>query len=172
MQVLEDGRLIDSLNRTVDFKNSVLIMTSNVGTSDIKKSTLGFAASDEAATYEKMRDKLLGQLKEKFPPEFLNRIDEVVVFRTLIRKELGEIIELMLKDIRGRLKEKGIELEVSSEAKEFLIDKGYDPTYGARPLRRAIQRYIEDPLAEDLLRGRFREKGGRKSLTGKFCCVN
>ncbi len=159
LQVLEDGRLTDSLNRTVDFKNCVLIMTSNVGTSDIKKSTLGFAATDEVGSYEKMRDKLLVQLKEKFPPEFLNRIDEVIVFRTLIRKELAEIIELMLKDIRGRLKEKSIELEVSSEAKEFLIDKGYDPTYGARPLRRAIQRYIEDPLAEDLLRGKFKEKG-------------
>jgi len=158
LQVLEDGRLTDSLNHTVDFKNTVLIMTSNVGTSDIKKSTLGFAATDETATYEKMKEKLLSQLKEKFPPEFLNRIDEVIVFRSLLRKELGEIIELMLRDIRERLKQKNVELEVSSEAKEFLIDKGYDPTFGARPLRRAIQRYIEDPLAEDLLRGKFKEE--------------
>ena len=157
LQVLEDGRLTDSLNRTVDFKNTVLIMTSNVGTSDIKKASLGFATSDETATYERMRDKLLSQLKEKFPPEFLNRIEEVVVFRSLTRKELSEIIELMLKEIRDRLEEKNIELEVSSEAKEFIIDKGYDPTYGARPLRRAIQRYIEDPLAEELLRGRFKD---------------
>jgi ATP-dependent Clp protease ATP-binding subunit ClpC len=157
LQVLEDGRLTDSLNHTVDFKNTVLIMTSNVGTSDIKKSALGFAATDGTATYEKMKGKLLSLLKEKFPPEFLNRIDEVVVFRSLTRKELGEIIELMLEDIRGRLEEKKIELEVSSEAKEFLIDKGYDPTYGARPLRRAIQRYIEDPLAEGLLKGNFKE---------------
>ncbi len=157
LQVLEDGRLTDSLNRTVDFKNTVLIMTSNVGTSEIKKSTLGFATTDETATYEKMKDKLLSLLKEKFPPEFLNRIDEVVVFRSLTRKELREIIELMLRDIRERLKEKKIELEIPAQAKEFLIDKGYDPTYGARPLRRAIQRYIEDPLAEDLLRGKFKD---------------
>jgi len=164
LQVLEDGRLTDSLNRTVDFKNTVLIMTSNIGTSDIKKSTLGFANTDEASTYEKMRDKLLSQLKEKFPPEFLNRIDEVVVFRSLMKKELGEIIELMLRETRERLREKNIELEISAKAKGFLIDKGYDPTYGARPLRRAIQRYVEDPLAEELLRGKFKNEGKLRAV--------
>ena len=162
LQVLEDGRLTDSLNRTVDFKNIVLIMTSNIGTAEIKKASLGFAAADESATYDAMKEKLLGQLKEKFPPEFLNRVDEVIVFRSLTKEELTEIIELMLRDMRGRLKEKNIELEISPEAKGFLIDKGYDPTYGARPLRRAIQHYIEDPLAEELLKGKFGKKGEKK----------
>jgi ATP-dependent Clp protease ATP-binding subunit ClpC len=157
LQALEDGRLTDSLNRTVDFKNTVLIMTSNIGTADIKKASLGFGATDEAATYESMKEKLLGQLKEKFRPEFLNRVDEVIVFRSLTRKELGQIIDFMLEDTRERLKEKDITIDVTARAKEFLIDRGYDPTYGARPLRRAIERYIEDPLSEELLKGKFEE---------------
>jgi ATP-dependent Clp protease ATP-binding subunit ClpC len=158
LQALEDGRLTDSLNRTVDFKNTVLIMTSNIGTADIKKASLGFGATDEAATYESMKEKLLGQLKEKFRPEFLNRVDEVIVFRSLTRKELGQIIDFMLEDTRERLKEKDITIDVTARAKEFLIDRGYDPTYGARPLRRAIERYIEDPLSEELLKGKFKEQ--------------
>lgn len=167
LQVLEDGRLTDSFNRTVDFKNTVLIMTSNIGTADIKKASLGFASGDEAETYKAMKDKLLGQLKEKFPPEFLNRVDEVIVFRSLAREELVKIIELMLRDTRRRLKEKNLEIELTPGAKEFLMDKGYDPTYGARPLRRAIERYIEDPLSEALLRGKYSKNCRIKVTAGK-----
>jgi ATP-dependent Clp protease ATP-binding subunit ClpC len=167
LQALEDGRLTDSLNRTIDFKNTVLIMTSNIGTADIKKASLGFGSTDEAATYESMKEKLLGQLKEKFRPEFLNRVDEVIVFRSLTREELGQIIELMLGDTRERLKEKDITIEVTARAKEFLIDKGYDPTYGARPLRRAIERYIEDSLSEELLKGKFKEGAKLKVVVSR-----
>ena len=167
LQVLEDGRLTDSFNRTVDFKNTVLIMTSNIGTADIKKASLGFASGDEAETYKAMKDKLLGQLKEKFPPEFLNRVDEVIVFRSLAREELVKIIELMLRDTRNRLKEKNLEIDLTPGAKEFLMDKGYDPTYGARPLRRAIERYIEDPLSEALLKGKYSKNGRIKVTAGK-----
>lgn len=155
LQVLEDGRLTDGLNRTVDFKNTVLIMTSNIGTADIKSSSLGFASGEESASYDSMKDKLTARLKDKFLPEFLNRVDEVIVFRSLTKKELTSIIEILLKDTRNRLREKGVEIEVSDEAKELLIERGYDPNLGARPLRRAIQRMVEDALAEKLLRGSY-----------------
>ncbi len=157
LQVLEDGRLTDSLSRTVDFKNAVLIMTSNIGTSEIKKATLGFGTGDEEASYDKMKDRLMADLKKKFRPEFLNRIDELIVFRTLTRDELKEIVGLQLEEVKGRLTERDIELEVSPQAKEFLLEKGYDPTYGARPLKRAIQRYVENPLAEEMLKGKFKK---------------
>ncbi|NOX97325.1 MAG: AAA domain-containing protein, partial [Nitrospirae bacterium] len=159
LQVLEDGRLTDSLNRTIDFRNVVLIMTSNVGAPTLKK-TLGFGAGDEESSYEAMKGKLLGDLKKVFRPEFLNRIDETIVFRSLTREELKQIVELMLEEVRERLAglaEKKVKIEVSPQAKEFLIDKGYDPSFGARPLRRAIQRYLENPLAEEILKGNLKE---------------
>jgi len=160
LQVLEDGRLTDSFGRTVDFRNIVVIMTSNVGTSDIKRASIGFASTDTEQNYDAMRDKLMQQLKDRFRPEFLNRVDEVIVFRSLDREGLKEIIDLMLYDVRGRLSEMGVKLEITSEAREMLIDKGFDPAYGARPLRRAIQRYVEDPLAVEMLKGRFRDCRG------------
>ncbi len=156
LQVLEDGRLTDSLNRTVDFRNVVLIMTSNVGAPTLKK-TLGFGSEDEESSYESMKEKLLGDLKKVFRPEFLNRIDETIVFRSLARQELKQIVELMLEEVRDRLSEKKLKLEVSPQAKEFFIDKGYDPSFGARPLRRAIQRYLENSLAEEMLKGNLKE---------------
>lgn len=156
LQVLEDGRLTDSLNRTVDFRNVVLIMTSNVGAPTLKK-TLGFGSGNEESSYEAMKERLLGDLKKVFRPEFLNRIDETIVFRSLTREELKQIVELMLEEVRERLLEKKLKIEVSPKAKEFFIDKGYDPSFGARPLRRAIQRYLENPLSEEILKGNLKE---------------
>ncbi len=156
LQVLEDGRLTDSLNRTVDFRNVVLIMTSNVGAPTLKK-TLGFSAEDEKSSYESIKEKLLGDLKKVFRPEFLNRIDETIVFRSLTREELKEIVNFMLEEVRERLSEKKLKIEISPQAKEFFINKGYDPFFGARPLRRAIQRYLENPLAEEMLKGNLKE---------------
>ncbi len=161
LQILEDGRLTDSYGRIVDFKNTIVIMTSNIGARQIGlHTTLGFAKSgDERVTYDKMKETVLGELKRVFNPEFLNRIDEVIVFHQLSRDDLRKIVDLMLSRLQVQLGELKISLAVDEEAKEFLIGRGYDPTYGARPLRRAIQRYVEDPLAEEVLRGRFAEGG-------------
>lgn len=155
LQVLEDGRLTDSFGRIVDFRNTILIMTSNIGTENLIKGSLGFQATEESITYESMKGKLTDQLKKTFRPEFLNRVDEVIIFRSLGKKELKKIVELELEEVKGRLKEKQIEIELTSKAKDFLIERGYDPNYGARPLRRAIQRYVEDPLAEEMLKKKF-----------------
>ncbi len=158
LQVMEDGRMTDSLGRTVDFKNTVLIMTSNIGTPKLGK-TMGFSSSDdEEGSYEAMKGELLGEMKKMFRPEFLNRVDETIVFRSLTREELEKIVELMLDEIRARLQqEKEVKLTLTKDAKNFLIDKGYDPTFGARPLKRAIQRYVEDPLAEEMLKGNLKK---------------
>ncbi len=160
LQVLDDGRLTDSQGRTVDFKNTVIIMTSNIGASHIKNSTLGFGAgsSDEAdkAEYDKMKSRVMEALKATFRPEFLNRVDETIVFHALEKAHIMEIVDLMMKDLHKRLAEKEITMEVTAEAKAKLVEDGYDPAYGARPLRRTIQRQVEDPLAEDLLRGRYK----------------
>jgi ATP-dependent Clp protease ATP-binding subunit ClpC len=156
LQILEDGRLTDSQGRTVDFKNTVLIMTSNLGTADLRKATVGFAKTNEAVSYERMKEKVNDALKQHFRPEFLNRIDEVIVFHELSRDEVTEIVDLMIKRVRDQLEGQGIGMELTQEAKFFLADKGYDPTLGARPLRRAIQQYIEDPLSERILWKEFR----------------
>ena len=156
LQILEEGRLTDSQGRSVDFRNTVLIMTSNLGTQDLRKSTLGFAKSDEAISYERMKEKVNDALKQHFRPEFLNRVDETIVFHELSREEVTEIVDLMIKRIVDQLEGQGIGLELTVEAKHFLADKGYDPTMGARPLRRAIQRQIEDVLSEKLLYKEFR----------------
>jgi ATP-dependent Clp protease ATP-binding subunit ClpC len=159
LQILEDGRLTDSLGRTVDFRNTIIIMTSNVGAALLQRQTsMGFAAA--AATFndaEKMREKVLEEAKRVFKPEFLNRISDIVFFRPLDKKDLIKIVEIEITKFAKRLVERKITLEFSTEAKALLIEKGYDEKYGARPLRRAVEHYVEDPLAEALLRGDVKE---------------
>ncbi|HLH22775.1 MAG TPA: ATP-dependent Clp protease ATP-binding subunit [Chloroflexota bacterium] len=162
LQILDDGRLTDAKGRRVDFRNTIVIMTSNVGAELIRRQgNLGFAVSrDEARTqeeqYTKMKDKVLGEMKNLFKPEFLNRIDASVVFRALNRDDVRQIIDLLLQRVRGELTETQIKIEVTDGAKDLLMEKGFDPVFGARPMRRAIQNLIEDPMAEALLEGRFK----------------
>jgi ATP-dependent Clp protease ATP-binding subunit ClpC len=157
LQILEDGHLTDAQGHTVDFKNTVIIMTSNLGTRDIQKgTTIGFAAAaNEEVTYEKMKDKVIEELKKSFRPEFLNRIDEVIVFHSLSREDVKSIVDLMIKRLEEQLKSKDVDIELTDAAKEILAEKGYDPALGARPLRRTIQRMVEDPLSEKLLYKEF-----------------
>ncbi|MGB4752137.1 MAG: ATP-dependent Clp protease ATP-binding subunit [Fervidobacterium sp.] len=156
LQIMDDGRLTDSQGHIVDFRNTIVIMTSNIGGSEIvsSKKNLGFVENE---TYEQdfseMKDKVIDEVKKVFRPEFINRVDEIIVFHKLTKEHIEQIIEILLRDIRARLSEREINLVLSPEAKEFLVNVGYDSVYGARPLKRAIQRYIEDPLAEELLRG-------------------
>src|ERR1700744_1870141 len=154
LQILEDGRLTDSQGRTVDFRNAIVIMTSNIGAAEISKNTsIGFPVSDETGmSYDDMKNRIMGDLKRVFRPEFLNRIDEVIVFHKLAKEEVKEIIDLMIARVRVQVAEHELQLELTDEAKDLLVDKGWDPSMGARPLRRAIQRYIEDPLADEVLR--------------------
>ena len=156
LQILEEGRLTDSQGRSVDFRNTVLIMTSNLGTQNLRKANLGFTKADEAITYERMKEKVTDALKDHFRPEFLNRIDEVIVFHELTREEVTRIVDLMIKRLQDQLEAQGIGLELTEAAKVLLALRGYDPTLGARPLRRAIQRLVEDPLSEQLLWKEFR----------------
>jgi ATP-dependent Clp protease ATP-binding subunit ClpC len=156
LQILEDGRLTDAQGRQVDFKNTVLIMTSNLGTADLRKAAIGFAKTDEAVTYEKMKERVNEALKQHFRPEFLNRIDDTIVFHELTKPEVTQIVDLMIKRVRGQLESQGLGLELTDGAKILLADKGYDPQLGARPLRRAIQRMVEDPLSERILWKEFR----------------
>jgi ATP-dependent Clp protease ATP-binding subunit ClpC len=156
LQILEDGRLTDAQGRQVDFKNTVLIMTSNLGTADLRKAAIGFAKADEAVTYEKMKERVNEALKQHFRPEFLNRIDDTIVFHELTKAEVTQIVDLMIKRVRGQLESQGLGLELTDGAKILLADKGYDPQLGARPLRRAIQRMVEDPLSERILWKEFR----------------
>ncbi|TLS35546.1 ATP-dependent protease ATP-binding subunit ClpC [Pseudalkalibacillus caeni] len=154
LQVLEDGRLTDSKGRVVDFRNTVVIMTSNVGASTLKRNKyLGFTTQSEGQEYKDMKDKVMEELKKTFRPEFLNRIDEIIVFHSLEKKHLKEIVQLMADSLKQRLVEHGIEFELTSEALEKISEEGYDPDYGARPLRRALQKQIEDRLSEELLKG-------------------
>ncbi|MDQ6909708.1 MAG: ATP-dependent Clp protease ATP-binding subunit [Actinomycetota bacterium] len=156
LQILEDGRLTDAQGRTVDFKNTVLIMTSNLGTADLRKAAVGFQKSSHAVTYEKMKERVQEALKQHFRPEFLNRVDDTIVFHELTREEVTEIVDLMIKRLQGQLQSQGLALELTDSAKNLLAEKGYDPTLGARPLRRAIQRMIEDALSERILWKEFR----------------
>ncbi|MFZ5596316.1 MAG: ATP-dependent Clp protease ATP-binding subunit [Bacillota bacterium] len=155
LQVLEDGRLTDSKGRVVDFRNTVIIMTSNVGVSAIRsEATLGFKTGDQReAGYEKMKNRVTEELKRTFRPEFLNRIDEIMVFHALSREHIKEIVGLMLKEVAERIRDNQIDLEVTDAVKEYLAGEGYDENYGARPLRRAIQRQVEDRISEELLKG-------------------
>src|SRR6201986_3382129 len=155
LQILEDGRLTDSEGRTVAFRHCIVIMTSNIGASEIARNTpLGFAVSDDETgiSYDDMKSRIMGELKKGFRPEFLNRIDDVIVFHKLTKEEIKSIVELLLRRIRTSLAERDLQLELTEEAEDFLVEKGWDPAMGARPLRRAIQRYIEDPLADFVLR--------------------
>ncbi len=157
LQILDDGRLTDSKGRTVDFKNTVIIMTSNVGANTIKKQkTLGFMSSssnEETSEYEKMKENVMGQLKETFRPEFLNRIDEIIVFHSLSKENIKHIVSLMINNLSNRLEQLNIKIEIDDKAKDLLADAGFDPVYGARPLQREIRRKIEDRLSEELLKG-------------------
>ncbi len=156
LQVMEDGRLTDSFGRKVDFRNTVLIMTSNLGAELLKKQgSLGFAAQAEATTFETMKERLMEEVKRTFKPEFLNRIDDVIVFHPLSREDLQRIIELEIAHVQARLAEQEIMISLDASAKEFLIEKGFDPLLGARPLKRVIQRYLEDPLSEEIIARRL-----------------
>jgi ATP-dependent Clp protease ATP-binding subunit ClpC len=157
LQIMDEGRLTDSFGRHVDFKNVVLIMTSNIGADLIKNSSgFGFGKKTPQANYEKMKDMLHKEVERHFRPEFLNRLDDVIVLKPLTRENLQVIVEFELVKVFKRLIDHGLKLELTEQAKEFLIDKGYNPEFGARPLRRAIEHYIEDPLSESLLQGRFK----------------
>ncbi len=167
LQILEEGRLTDSFGRKVDFRNTILIMTSNVGAQIIKrKGSLGFKATKEELSYDEMKQMLLEEVRRTFKPEFLNRIDEIIVFRPLSKEDLDKIVELEVGYLRERLKEKSVDIILTPQAKEFIIKKGFDPVYGARPLKRTIQRYLEDPLAEELIGPHFskREKDPHTGL--------
>ena len=158
LQILEDGLLTDSFGRKVNFKNTVLIMTSNIGTREISKGvTLGFQREEMGVSYEKMKKRLLEEVKHTFNPEFLNRLDEIIVFHTLGREEMKKIVEILIAEVKDRLKEQSIELNLTEEAKDLLIEEGFDPNYGARPLRRSIQKLLEDPLSEEVLKGKHPE---------------
>jgi ATP-dependent Clp protease ATP-binding subunit ClpC len=155
LQILEDGRLTDAQGRTVDFRHAIVIMTSNIGATEIARNTpLGFSVSDDetGVSYDEMKSRIMGELKKVFRPEFLNRIDDVIVFHKLAKDEIKEIVELLLRRIRQSMAERELQLELTEETKDLLVEKGWDPSMGARPLRRAIQRYIEDPLADFVLR--------------------
>ena len=152
LQVLEDGRLTDSFGRKVDFRNTILIMTSNVGAEIFRKQgSIGFKSEKEGVTYQGMKDKLLDKVKKTFKPEFLNRIDDIIVFHQLTKDHLYDIIEIELKEVKDRLKEQDIDIELDKGAKEVLVEKGFDLVFGARPLKRTIQRLLEDPLADEII---------------------
>jgi len=162
LQILEDGHLSDAKGRRVDFRNTIILMTSNVAAEHLmREMSIGFKLSDDEAKnaeeeYQKMKEKVLDQLKRTFRPEFLNRMDAIVVFRALTKEQIREIVELMLSQVQERLDEHEVKLEATDEAKELLAKEGYDPHFGARPLRRVIQSMIEDPLSEAILAGEFK----------------
>ncbi len=163
LQVLEDGRLTDSKGRTVDFRNTAVIMTSNVGASTLRRNkSLGFTVDSEDQNYKDMKGKVMAELKNSFRPEFLNRIDEIIVFHSLEKKHIREIISLMAEQLEKRLAEQGIQFELTEAAKDKISDEGFDPEYGARPLRRALQKQVEDRLSEELLKGTI--KKGQKAI--------
>jgi len=156
LQLLDDGALTDSFGRKVDFKNTVVIMTSNIGTKKIKDGkTVGFGAEEDSGNYESMKKKVLEELRKLFNPELLNRLDDTVIFQSLYVEHIKEIVDILVADVAKRLAEKGISFTLTEEARVFLAEHGYEPMLGARPLKRAIQRYLEDPLAEKLLRGQY-----------------
>jgi ATP-dependent Clp protease ATP-binding subunit ClpC len=159
LQLMEEGRLTDSFGRNVDFRNVILIMTTNAGAEAIKnESAFGFQKPDEDAGYESMKRRVTDEIEKVFRPEFINRVNDIIVFHHLTQKDLKEVVDLELSKVRKRLAEKGLTIEMTDEAKEFLIKKGSNTDYGARPLRRAIESFVEDPLAEELLKGEFNGK--------------
>jgi ATP-dependent Clp protease ATP-binding subunit ClpC len=175
LQVMEEGRLTDSFGRNVDFRNTILIMTTNAGAEAIKnESAFGFQKPDDDASYENMKQRVGERIEKVFRPEFLNRVDDVIVFRHLTIDDLKEVVDLELGKVRERLSERGLKLQLTDEAKKLLIRKGSNTDFGARPLRRSIENYVEDPLSEELLKGEFQGKdtilvdvkeiGGKKQL--------
>ena len=153
LQIFEEGRLTDAFGRQVDFRNAIVIMTSNLGADLLRgQGSVGFRSPDSGIDFDEMKVLLMEEVRKGFRPEFLNRLDDIVFFRPLIKKDLEKVVQIELAQMRERLIDRGIELVLSPEAREFLIEKGYNPEFGARPLRRAISRYIEDPLAEFLLK--------------------
>jgi ATP-dependent Clp protease ATP-binding subunit ClpC len=158
LQILEEGKLTDNVGRVVNFRNTVILMTSNVGAELIKKgANLGFSPIKDESTYEKMREKIMDEAKRLFRPEFLNRLDDIIVFRSLTKPDLVQILDLEIKKVFERLKAKNITIVLDDKAKDYLVEKGYDPTFGARPMRRAVERHLEDPLAEEILKGTVHE---------------
>jgi len=167
LQMLEEGRLTDSFGRKVDFKNTIIIMTSNIGAETLKKQgSIGFKSQEEEVTYQSMRSRLLEEVKKVFKPEFLNRVDDIIVFRPLTKEDLDRIIELEIKDVESRLKEQRILIDLTKEAKDFLVERGFDKVFGARPLKRTIQRFLEDPLAEEIIKGSYKN-GAKVRVTAK-----
>ena len=158
LQILEEGKLTDSFGRQVDFRNTIILLTSNVGAERLKKgATMGFTAPDDEQDYERMKENLTEEAKKVFRPEFLNRFDDIVVFRSLGREELTQILDLELAKVEKRLAQRDIHFELDEAARDLLLDKGHDPTYGARPMRRSVEKYLEDPMAEEIIRGDLRE---------------
>jgi len=177
LQILEDGVVTDSLGRKVDFRNTIIIMTSNVGAELMRKNmVMGFGVKSDEHSYEQMKEKMLGEAKRVFKPEFLNRLDDIIVFHSLTRDDLTKIVDIEVEKVHKRLKPREITFRLTPEATSFLIEKGYDPAYGARPLRRAVERYLEDPMAEEILRGTIKngdfvvvgEKGEKESKALTF----
>jgi len=160
LQVMEEGRLTDSFGRNIDFRNTILIMTTNAGAEAIKnESAFGFnTGKDQDASYESMKSRVVDEIEKVFRPEFINRVNDIIVFRHLTEDDLKHVVDLELTKVRERLQEKGLSVELTEEAKEFLVKKGSNTDYGARPLRRAIETFVEDPLAEELLKGEFAGK--------------
>jgi ATP-dependent Clp protease ATP-binding subunit ClpC len=163
LQVLDDGRMTDGHGRTVDFKNTVIIMTSNAGVELIKReSAIGFSTKKDQAkaqktNYEEMKEKVMIEVKKTFRPEFLNRLDEIIVFHELNEEQLRQVVDLLAKELQKRLAERKLSVEITEKAKSWLAKEGYDPVYGARPLRRALEKYVENPLAVKVLGGEFKE---------------
>ncbi len=167
LQMFEEGRLTDSFGRKVDFKNTIIIMTSNIGAEMLRKQgSIGFKAQTEEVTYQTMKDRLLEEVKKTFKPEFLNRIDDIIVFKPLTKEDLNQIVGLEIKGVETRLRDQGIAFELDQAAKDFLVERGFDKIFGARPLKRTIQRFLEDPLAEEIISGRFK-KGTTIKITAK-----
>jgi ATP-dependent Clp protease ATP-binding subunit ClpC len=168
LQILEEGKLTDNIGRVVNFRNTVILMTSNVGSETIKRgTTLGFSPITDENSYEKMRDRIMEDAKKTFRPEFLNRLDDVIVFRALTKPDLIQILGLEVGKVVERLKHKNLQLQLDDPARDFLVERGYDPQYGARPMRRAVERFLEDPLAEEILRGHLHEGEPILVTTGK-----
>ncbi len=158
LQILEEGKLTDNVGRVVNFRNTIILMTSNVGAETIRKnSSLGFSPINDEASYEKMREKIMDEAKRLFRPEFLNRLDDIIVFRSLTKPDLVKILDLEITKVMERLKARKLQLVLDEKAKDYLVNKGYDPTYGARPMRRAVERFLEDRLAEEILKGNLHE---------------
>ena len=156
LQVLDEGHLTDNYGRMIDFKNTVVIMTSNVGAKDIMKNrTLGFGSVDPTSNFDRMAEKVKEELQHAFNPEFLNRLDDTIVFHPLNREHIAQIVTILLKDVQSRLGDEELTFKLTDTATDFLVKNGYDPAYGARPLKRAIQRWIEDPLSEKILLAEF-----------------